>query len=147
MTFVSGLDHFNLLNIQRRNITNIKHVLPAPMLETSAPVASRRRHSAQVMCTCLADQQSSRPHHCVPQWLSSNGRCGHPSNHNTAPHCLMSAQERWTRPSAIDSFVPVHPSRCSPFHRPSRCTQYIHERLLLIAFIGTFCNPSHFLGV
>ena len=72
---------------------------------------------------------------------------GHPSNHNTTPRCSMSARERWTGPSAIDSVVPVHPSRCSPFNRPSHSTQYIHERLLLIAFIGPFCNPSHFLDV
>ena len=99
----------------------------------------------------------SSPHHSVPQWLSTvfptsslppamareqRSVGGHPGNHNTARRCFMSAQERWTGPSAI-----MHPSRCSPFHRPCRCTQYVHERLLLIAFIGTFCNPSHFLDV
>ena len=99
------------------------------------------------MCTCLANRQS-------PDLItaSRNGSratvCGRPRGQ--PQHCsalFRDCSRKITRPSAIDYVVPVHPSRCSPFHRPSRCTQYIHERLLLIAFIGEFCNPSHVLDV
>ena len=40
----------------------------------------------------------------------------------------------------------VHPSRCFPLHCPFRCTQCIPERLVLIAVIGTFFNPSLFFA-
>ena len=77
----------------------------------------------------------SLPDPSLPPAMAREQSVGHPSNHNTALRCFMSAQERWTGLSALDSVVPVHPSRCSPFHRPSRCTQHIHERLLQIEFI------------
>ena len=76
--------------------TNIKRVLPAPLLETSTSVTSRRRHclssfivvsSVQVMCTCLAEQRS-------PDLIVANRNgsrttvCGRPpGHHNAVPRC------------------------------------------------------------
>ena len=101
--------------------TNIKHVLPAPLLETSTfsgvslnslktllVLSDRRilRPSPQlawriggspnlIIASCNGLRQSSRPHHCLPQWFASNqsvgGRLG---NHNAAPHRLVSVHGR-----------------------------------------------------
>ena len=80
LTFVSGLDHCCVLVVQRGITTSIKHVLPARLLETSTSVTSRRRDclssffvasSTQVVFTCLVDSSVSRPHHCLPQRLST----------------------------------------------------------------------------
>ena len=123
-------------------------------------VLVHRTSSTQVMCTCLADSTISWPHHCLPQWLSTvfptsslppaticeQSVCGRPPGQPQRCSALLH-ELKMTGPIAVHFVVPVHPSRCSPSHCPFRCTQYIHERLLLIAFIGTFCNPSHFLDV
>ena len=59
--------------------TNIKHVLPALLLEidlqwclvegTACPHSSSYLPSK--LFSCLADQRFSQPHHCFPQWLAS----------------------------------------------------------------------------
>ena len=84
--------------------TNIKHVLPAPLLETSTfsgvslnslktlLVFSHRRvlrPSPQlawriggspnlIIASCNSLRQSSRPHHCLPQWFRGRSVCGRP---------------------------------------------------------------------
>ena len=58
--------------------------------------------------------------------------CGRPPGQPQRCSALTH-EEQMTGPRAADFIVfPVHPSRCSPLHCPFRCTQYTHERLLLI---------------
>ena len=69
--------------------TNIEHVLPAPLLETSTFTGvSLKTLLVLTHRRILRDQRFSQPHHCFPQWVASNqsvgGRLG---NSNAAPHC------------------------------------------------------------
>ena len=97
-------------------------------------------------------------HVCVPPWLSTvfpisslppataceQSVCGRPPGQPQRCSALKNSS-----PGEVQQLFrfPVHPSRCSPLHCPFRCTQYILQRLLLIASIGTFFNPSHFVDV
>ena len=65
------------------------------------------------MCTCLAEQRSSRPHHCQPQWVANNSLWA-AAWATTMPFHVV---EQMTPPSAFVFVVPVRPSRCS-----STCT-------------------------
>ena len=87
------------------NTTNIKHVLPAPLLETSTSVTSRFVEDI----ACPHSSCHLPPKSCAPAWRidslltsslrparaheqrSVGGRAG---NHNAVPRCFVSAQER-----------------------------------------------------
>ena len=131
--------------------TNIKHVLPALLLEidlqwclvegTACPHSSSYLPSK--LFSCLADQRFSQPHHCFPQWLASVFLTS--SLYPTTTREQQNVGGRFGQPQHCSALLLCGSRRIDRARCKRPCLvivtiAYMQERHRLTASISTFCN-------
>ena len=151
LTFVSGLDHYNVLITQcdhnKHQACSSRTPLRDIDLQWCLVEDIACLHSSSYLpsmsSSCLADQRFSQPHHCFPQWLASVFLTS--SLYPATDREQQNVGSRLGQPQSCSALFPEGSRRIDR----ARCKQpclvivtvvYMQERHRLIASISTFCN-------